>query len=122
MNNELEIILEKHGSITVFDIQGDVTVLSEPFFSKAYDDANEQGTDHILLKFYETAYINSGGIAVLIQLLSKTKKNNQSISITGLSEHFKKIFNMVGMTKFARIYNTMDDAMADLACEPWPFL
>ena len=117
MNNELEIILEKHGSITVFDIQGDVTVLSEPLFSKAYDDANEQGTDNILLKFYETAYINSGGIAVLIQLLSKTKKNNQSISITGLSEHFKKIFNMVGMTKFARIYNTMDDAIADLTGE-----
>ena len=117
MNNELEIILEKHGSITIFDIQGDVTVLAEPFFSKAYDDANEQGTDNILLKFYETAYINSGGIAVIIQLLSKTKKNNQSISITGLSEHFKKIFNMVGMTKFARIYNTMDDAMADLAGE-----
>lgn len=117
MNNELEIILEKHGSITVFDIQGDVTVQSEPFFSKAYDDANKEGTDNILLKFHETAYINSGGIAVLIQLLSKTKKNNQSISITGLSEHFKKIFNMVGMTKFAKIYNTMDDAMADLTGE-----
>jgi anti-anti-sigma factor len=117
MNNELEIILEKHGRITVFDIQGDVTVQAEPFFSKAYDDANEQGTDHILLKFYEATYINSGGIAVLIQLLSKTKKNNQSISITGLSEHFKKIFNMVGITKFARIYNTMDEVMADLAGE-----
>lgn len=117
MNNEMEIILERHGNITVFDIQGDVTALSEPLFSKAYDDANEQGTDKILLKLYETAYINSGGIAVLIQLLAKTRKNNQSISITGLSEHFKKIFNMVGITKFAKSYNTMDEAVADLAGE-----
>lgn len=117
MNNEITINLERCGDITIFDIQGDVTAFSEPFFSKAYEDANEQGTGKILLKFYKGDYINSGGIAVLIQLLAKTKKNSQLICINGLSEHFKKIFNMVGITKFAKIYNTVDEAMAGLAGE-----
>ena len=114
MNQNTEISLEKQGDIMVFDIQKDVTALSDTIFSKAYEDADSQGTKNILLKFYEDAYINSGGIAILIQLLAKTRKNNQSICIVGLSEHFKKIFNMVGITKFAKIYTTMDDAMADL--------
>jgi anti-anti-sigma factor len=118
MNHEIEINLEKQGDITIFDIQGDVTAFSEPFFSEAYQNANEHGTSKILLKFYETAYINSGGIAVIIQLLAETKKNNQKISITGLSGHFQKIFNMVGITKFAKIYNSMDEALADLVNEP----
>ncbi len=115
MKNEIEISLERRGDITIFDIQGDVTVFSEPFFNEAYQNANSHGTKKILLKFYENAYINSGGIAVLIQLLAETKRNNQKISITGLSKHFQKIFNMVGITKFAKIYNTMEEAMADMS-------
>ena len=111
MNHEIEINLEKQDDVTIFDIQGDVTAFSEPFFSEAYQKANQQGTSKILLKFYESAYINSGGIAVLIQLLAETKRNNQKIFITGLSGHFQKIFNMVGITKFARIYSTVEEAI-----------
>ena len=114
MNQEIEINLEKHGDITIFDIQGDVTAFSEPYFNEAYENANDQGANKMLLKFTEGAYINSGGIAVLIQLLAETKRNNQKICITGLSDHFKKIFNMVGITKFAQIYNTMNEALESM--------
>ena len=115
MKQEIEIHLEKRGDITIFDIQGDVTVFSEPFFNEAYKNTNEQGTNKIVLKFYENAYINSGGIAVLIQLLAETKRYNQQIFIAGLSNHFKKIFNMVGITKFAKIYNTLDEALNNMS-------
>lgn len=115
MNNELEINLKKQGDVTIFDIQGDVTALSEAFFNEAYQKAKKQDTSKILLKFYESAYINSGGIALLIQLLAETKRNNQKIFITGLSSHFQKIFNMVGITKFARIYSTLEEAIADIS-------
>lgn len=114
MNSEIEINLEKQDDVTIFDIQGDVTAFSEPFFSKAYQEATALDTRKILLKFYESAYINSGGIAVLIQLLAETKRNNQKIFITGLSGHFQKIFNMVGITKFARIYSTVEEALSDM--------
>jgi anti-anti-sigma factor len=114
MNSEIEIHLEKEDNITIFDVQGDVTAFSEPFFTKAYQTANDQAASKILLKFTEEAYINSGGIAILIQLLSQTKRNNQQICITGLSNHFKKIFNMVGITKFAQIHNTLDEALNNM--------
>lgn len=115
MNKEIEINLEKQGDIIIFDIQGDVTAFSEPYFNEAYKNANNQDAKKILLKFSENSYINSGGIAVLIQLLAETKRNNQKICITGLSDHFKKIFNMVGITKFAQIYDTSEDALSDLS-------
>ncbi len=111
MGKENEITLETHGELTFFDIRGDVTILSEPFLNEAYENVNNQDTSKILLKFEESAYINSGGISILIQILSKTKKNNQEIGITGLSDHFKKIFNMVGITKFAHIYETREEAV-----------
>ena len=114
MNQETEINIKQENDITIFDVHGDVTAFSEPFFTKAYQTANDQAASKILLKFTEDAYINSGGIAILIQLLAQTKRNNQQICITGLSNHFKKIFNMVGITKFARIYNTVDEAVNNM--------
>ena len=115
MQNKNEITLEKQGSVVIFNIQGDITSFSEPFFNKAYKDASDQGTEKILLNLEEGAYINSGGIAVLIQILAQTKKNNQQISITGLSDHFKKIFNMVGITKFADIHDSVERAITTMA-------
>jgi len=106
-----EIKLETHDAVTIMDIKGDVTAFSEPFLNEAYQNANSQGASKILLKFDRNAYINSGGIAVLIQVLAQTQKNDQKIGITGISEHFKKIFHMVGITKFAQIYDSVEDSL-----------
>ena len=115
MAKDNKITLETHGSVTLFDVKGDITAASDPFLKEAYKTANDQGASKIVLKFNHDAYINSGGIAVLIQLLAQTKSKNQQICISGLSEHFKKIFNMVGITKFAKIYDTAEEAIEALA-------
>ena len=115
MDQGNEIRVETRGSVTLFEIRGDVTVVSEPFLKEAYKNASQEGgTKSLLLEFDQNAYINSGGIAVLIQILSETKRNNQQVVITGLSDHFKKIFNMVGITKFAKIYGSVDEALKAL--------
>ena len=118
MQQSNEIKLEKQGSVTIFDIYGDLTSFSEPFLDEAYQKANEQDARKILLKIDKDAYINSGGIALLIQLMAQIKRNDQSVAIAGISEHFKKIFNMVGITKFAKIYDTVETALDNLAAEP----
>ena len=117
MQHNNEIKLEKKGEVTIFDIRGDLTSFSETSLNEAYQKANDQDARRILLIIEEDAYINSGGIALLIQLMAQIKKNNQFVVITGISEHFKKIFNMVGITKFAKIYDTMEAALEVLVAE-----
>ena len=122
MQQANEIKLEKHGEVTILNIQGDITASSEPFLNEAYKDANDQGARKILLKFDKDTYINSGGIAVIILILAHTKRNNQQVGITDLSDHFKKIFNMVGITKFAKIHDTVENALEILSAESWAFI
>jgi len=110
-----EIDFETRGGVTVMGIQGDITAFSEAKLNEAYRSATERGAVCLLLKVAADAYINSGGIAVLIQILAQTKRNRQVIGITGLSEHFKKIFAMVGITKFATIYSSLEDALEKMA-------
>ena len=110
-----EITFEHHGAVTLLDIQGDITSFSEPFLNEAYQNANDQGAGKILLKIGSDAYINSGGIAVLIEILSQTKQNNQKIGIAGVSNHYKKILGMVGIAKFAEIHDTVESAIQTMA-------
>ncbi len=117
MQHNNEIKLEKQGEVIIFDIRGDLTSFSETSLNEAYKKAIDQDARRILLKIEEDAYINSGGIALLIQMMAQIKRNNQFVVITGISEHFKKIFNMVGITKFAKIYDTMEVALEALISE-----
>jgi anti-anti-sigma factor len=116
--NSNHIITEQYGAVTLFNIQGDITHHSEPFFSDAFRNGNHQKRPRILLKIDKEAYINSGGISVLIQFLAKSQQNSQLIGITGVSDHFRKIFKIVGITKFAHIYDNVENAVEDLSDKP----
>ena len=110
-----EVTFETRGDVMVIYIQGDITAFSEMKLNEAYRSATGQGAVRLLLKIAADAYINSGGIAVLIQILAQTSRNRQVIGITGVSEHFKKIFSMVGITKFATIYPSIEEALEKMA-------
>lgn len=114
MGTETRIEVLKEDGLSVFEIRGDVTSSSESAFSDAYRSLKVEGAGKIILRFQEDSYINSGGIAVLIQLLAETNRNKQKIGITGLSAHFQKIFKMVGITRFAAIYPTVEEAKKNL--------
>lgn len=116
MEQKNEIKLERLNDIAILQIQGDITAHSEPHINEAYKELLDQGpVQKILIQFEKDAYINSGGIAVLIQILAQTQKNDQQIGISGLSEHFKKIFRMVGITKFASIFDGLDQALKSMS-------
>ena len=115
MQEKNEIELEQKGEVVIMDILDDITSFSEIPLKEFYRKAVDLNARKIILKFDRDAYINSGGIALLIQMMYQIKENKQSAAITGISKHFKKIFNMVGITKFAKIFDSLDDALKDLS-------
>jgi anti-anti-sigma factor len=106
-----EINFETRGDVMLWDIRGDITAFSEPYLNDAYQKANNQGARNILLKIEKEAYINSGGIAILLQILAQTKTNNQRVGITGASDHNAKILIMLGINKFAKLYPSVENAV-----------
>jgi anti-anti-sigma factor len=107
--NEVHLRTEK--DVTVMDIEGNVTSLSESFLSEAFEKASAEGVTQIVLRFNENCSINGAGITLLIQLLSNSQRNNVEVAITGLSDNFKRVFDMVGITKFAKISASQEDSI-----------
>jgi anti-anti-sigma factor len=112
---ECKISDEQVGDLVIWEVKGDVARRSEPAFEEAYRQLETTTSKKILFQFEPRAYFNSEGIKVLIQLIAKTKRNQQVVGITGLSGHSKKIFGMVGITKLAKLYDSREEAIEALS-------
>jgi len=110
---EKDPAIRVHGDVSLIDIKGDVTAQTGPPIEDAYRQVSLAGATKIVLCFDQASYINSGGIAVLITIVAEGKKKGQTVRMTGLSAHFQKIFNMVGLTRYAKIYPSEDAALKD---------
>lgn len=108
-------VRDMRGGVAVVDIRGNVTSRSEPYLVRAYAEASgPEGTRPLLLHFEQSASINGAGIAVLTQLLVESDKRGQPVAISGPSENFTKVFEIVGITKFVDIHETEEAAVAVL--------
>lgn len=106
-----EVNCSKVGPVMVLRFSGDVTSASESAILGTYGGLPES-TKRILLDFSRVEYLNSSGIALIIQLMYAASKKDQAIQTFGLSPHFQKVFTMVGITKYTRLHSDESSACA----------
>ena len=100
--------------VTVLRFEGDISSASKDAVIGSYHGLNKQTVKTVLLDFSKVDYINSSGIALVIQLLMEAANSGQKVLAFGLSAHFQKVFTMVGITKYAGLFPTQEAAMAAL--------
>jgi len=109
------ISIDIQDGISLMKIDGDLTSYSEPYLNDAFAQIeNRPDINRLILVFDGEAYVNSGGIAALIQVLADIDQTKTCVGIVGISDHFAKIFKLVGITKLARIFGSLDEAFASM--------
>ncbi len=100
--------------ITCLRFSGDISSASKDAVVGTYQALDKDAHKHILLDFKGVEYLNSSGIALVIQVLMEASKSNQTVAICGLTPHFTKVFTMVGITKYAALYPDEATSLAAL--------
>jgi len=101
-------------AVTVLAFSGDISSTSKEAVLGAYHHLN--GADAaVLLDFTGVDYINSSGIAIIIQMLMEANKSaSKQIGIYGLTPHFQKVFTLVGINKYAALHGDETAALAGI--------
>lgn len=95
--------------VAILALTGDISSTSKDGILQAYHAIGP--VKKVLLDFSGVDYINSSGIAIIIQMLIEERNaGHRTIGIFGLTAHFKKVFTMVGVSKYATI--SSDEAAA----------
>ena len=99
---ELEAAVRRSDGVPVVDLVGDIDANAEAPLQAAWDEA-AAGTQAVILDFTRTSYINSTGIALIVQLLANARARNIALTARGLSEHYRTIFEITRLADFMQI-------------------
>lgn len=100
--------------VTALRFTGDISSASKDAVLGTYEGLDKTAHRQILLNFKGVDYLNSSGIALVIQLLMEASKAGQKVAICGLTQHFTKVFTMVGITKYATLSGDEATALAGM--------
>lgn len=100
-------------SISVIDIQGEVTGGADAALTDAYNHASAAKT--IVLNFGGLDYMNSSGIGLLVTLLIRAQRQGQKLMAFGLTEHYREIFELTRLNEAIALFSTEADALAAAA-------
>jgi anti-sigma B factor antagonist len=90
--------------VTILRFIGDISSTSREAVLGTYEGLAEEDRARILLDFSKVEYINSSGIALIIQMLLEANKSGRIIRAFGLTPHFQKVFTMVGITRYTSLF------------------
>jgi YesN/AraC family two-component response regulator len=110
-NEEDQITLTERPKAAVIGVCGNITAHTIPRLSEVFAKAKTFEKDMILFDFNENASINGAGITALTDLLAQSREQGVHIVLAGLSSNFKAVFERVGITKLAQLFDTEDEAL-----------
>jgi anti-sigma B factor antagonist len=109
---KIRLGFENGGSLPVIHISGEITSEAEDEIVQSYESIPSDKKIRVILNFTETSYINSAGIATLISLITKSSESHGKIEFAGLNTHFRKVMDIVGLTDFVLIHDSLDSAIS----------
>ena len=102
--------IDQAGPAPILRIEGDVTSASEGDLMAAYAAIADSGTKVVVLDFSRLAYMNSGGIGLLVTLLVRAQRAGGRLVATGLTDHYRQIFELTRLDEAIAIHD--DEAAA----------
>lgn len=106
----LKWIIEK--DIPVIYLEGDITSEADLTLKEAYNDIKKKSRSRFyIFDFSSSNYINSSGISSFIKIIHLHKESNGEFIFTGLSDHLLKVMDIVGLTEYISISETIQSAI-----------
>jgi anti-anti-sigma factor len=109
MRRACKIAVHEDNDIDTIEIHDDLTASAQKDMDAAFQETCGRNPRNILLKFDTRSRINSTGIAIIINLVIDSREKDCKVYLTGMSQHFRKIFGMVGLTRYADIVESVDE-------------
>ena len=107
---ELAIVRRRDGA-SVIDMPVHIDINSEATLDTAYSEIGLPDRS-LLLNFAGTEYINSSGIALIVSILARARKEHRTVAAYGLSEHYREIFEVTRLADFMGVFPDEQAAMA----------
>lgn len=97
--------------VEIFQINGEINISTSPELRKLFEKDLKK---KIVIDFEKVTYIDSSGLATLVEVLKKTKTQGGSLGLAGMSDKVKSLFEITKLDKLFNIYPSQKDAVSSV--------
>jgi anti-sigma B factor antagonist len=109
----VKISARRHDNTTVFDVLGDIDFANSPEVRETIlREIREIRTSRVMVNLSGVRYIDSSGVASLIEGLKASRDLSSRFILVGLSKSAREVLQLSHLLKVFEIYNNEEQAPA----------
>ena len=102
----MSVKLESKNGLMVCNIRGEIDINSSPSIKKTFDNLISKKTPKIVINLSQVTYVDSSGLATLVEILKNMRSYGGRMRLTNLSSKIKSLFEI---TKLEKLFEIMAD-------------
>lgn len=106
-------ILQKQGAYVVV-FSGEIDLESSPAARETLLECFKN-TGSVIVDLSKVSYIDSSGVASLVEALQAAKKNGSQFALAAVSEPTRRVLELARLDKVFMLYDNVEEALKNLA-------
>jgi anti-sigma B factor antagonist len=109
----VQISIRRVDATTIFDVSGDIDLANSPEVRKALlREVREIRTPRVLINLSEVRYIDSSGVASLVEGLKASRDLGSRFILFGLSGTAREVLQLSRLLKVFEVYENEENALS----------
>lgn len=109
----MKISARRMETSTILDVSGNIDMSNSPEVRKALlTEIRQKGVSRVLLNLTGVAYIDSSGVASLVEGLKASRDAGSRFVLFGLNDSAREVLKISRLLKLFEVYDTETQAMA----------
>lgn len=109
----MKMVQAQLNDVLVCTAEGEININTAVQLRKDFDEIIKSNNKKVLMNFSAVSYVDSSGLATLIEMLQRLKKTGGKLRICNMDQKVKNIFEVTKLYKFFEIFETQDLALKD---------
>jgi len=103
----MQINFEDKSGVSVCKVTGDIDINSSPDMKKSFEKVFKEKKDKVVINLGEVGYVDSSGLATIVEILKNMRLYNGKLKLAGLSD---KVMGLFEITKLDRLFDISQTA------------
>ncbi len=101
------------GNILICNIEGEVNINTSPQLRSFFDKTLRAGSKFIMIDFSKVSYIDSAGLATLIEMMQRVQKIGGKLKLCNMSLQVMNVFEVTKLDSIFDIHQNCEQAKRD---------
>ena len=104
----MEVKAFEQEGVYVFQVQGEINISTSPQLKKSFE---KLAAKKVVVDLEKVSYVDSSGLATLVEMLKKTRGQGGSLGLAGMSDKVKSLFEITKLDKLFQIFPDLKEAV-----------